>query len=327
MSVKITVIHHSADYDGLFCREIAKHFLPDAELIGWNFGDAILKIPPGIVYVMDLPVDRVFGFKFEDMNNGEQPEAIKQIGYMAGLGTLIWIDHHKTSIVSHPTDIPGYRIDGVAACRLAWQWFSKHSQLFHPAAGSFAVPLPEKQAFIDRCVTEPESVRLAGEYDIWDKRDPDAEKFQHGLRSQVINQKKWEWMLIGDTGPDQAIPKRYNSVVLGLLNDAKIVQFVRDNEYRDVITSQGFDMQWEGLTFLACCSHECDIRSHLFVAGVKPHHDALFGFTYTGKEWRVSLYHAPGKEHHDLSLIAKRMGGGGHAGACGFLTKTLPFSI
>ena len=34
--MKTTVIHHSADFDGLFCREIARKFLPGAELIGWN---------------------------------------------------------------------------------------------------------------------------------------------------------------------------------------------------------------------------------------------------------------------------------------------------
>jgi hypothetical protein len=37
--MKTTVIHHSADYDGIFCREIAKKFLPDATLVGWDFAD------------------------------------------------------------------------------------------------------------------------------------------------------------------------------------------------------------------------------------------------------------------------------------------------
>ena len=36
---KTTVIYHSADFDGIFCREIARKFLPDAELIGWNYGE------------------------------------------------------------------------------------------------------------------------------------------------------------------------------------------------------------------------------------------------------------------------------------------------
>lgn len=38
-----------------------------------------------------------------------------------------------------------------------------------------------------------------------------------------------------------------------------------------------------------------------------------------------SLYHAPGKEHIDLSLIAVKHCGCGHKGACGFRVKTLPF--
>ena len=109
---KTTVIHHSADYDGLFCREIARKFLPGAELIGWDFGDAPLEIPSeGQIYILDLPVDRVFGMKF-----GEE-------GHLPWLERVIWIDHHKSSIETHNKTIPGYRIDGVAACRLAWQWF------------------------------------------------------------------------------------------------------------------------------------------------------------------------------------------------------------
>jgi len=35
---KTTVIYHRADFDGLFCREIARKFLPGAELIGWDGG-------------------------------------------------------------------------------------------------------------------------------------------------------------------------------------------------------------------------------------------------------------------------------------------------
>lgn len=42
--MKTVVIYHRADFDGLFCREIARKFLGDqAEYIGWDYGDA--KIP------------------------------------------------------------------------------------------------------------------------------------------------------------------------------------------------------------------------------------------------------------------------------------------
>lgn len=331
--MKNIVIHHSADFDGLFCREIARKFLPDAELIGWDFKDEPLDMPQcDTLYVMDLPLDKPFGFTWDKEHHS--------IRYFRG--NVVWIDHHKSAIDSHPKDIPGYRIDGVAACRLAWQWFVQFEQSdfreLHPP-----YDLPLLKHYIDREVPEPLAVRLAGEYDIWDKRDPRAELFQHGLRSRELTHLDWTSMLwlnqrmsvaeveglvsVGHQGmlnPDGTVD---NPIVIGLLQNAKVVQYVRDSEYRDVITQQGFDVEFEGLKFLACNSHELDIRSHLFAAGIKPEHDALLGFTYNGvkKDWRVSMYHAPGKEHHDLSLIAVKHGGGGHRGACGFRADKLPF--
>lgn len=297
--MKTTVIYHSADFDGLFCREIAKKFLPEAELIGWDFGDSPVSVPAeGTIFVMDLPVDRIFGMTF----GGE--------GHLPWLERVIWIDHHKSSIETHNRTIPGYRIDGVAACRLAWQWF-EHTPNW--CAGTM------KDAYVARNVPEPLAVRLAGEYDIWDKRDPRAELFQHGLRSQELTELTWRLLLIDDGSAD--------GVVESLLHQGKVLQYARDQEYKEVIQQQGFDLLFEGLNFLACNSHELDIRSQLFIEGIRDHHDALLGFTWTGSQWRVSLYHITNHEHHDLSEIAKKYGGGGHKGACGFVCATLPFPL
>lgn len=336
----ITVLYHSADWDGLFCREIAKKFLPEATLIGWDFKDAPLNaaaLHGGNFVILDLPVDRVFGLQFKDGWICRGAEQIQPIDRWDS-SNIIWIDHHKTSIASHPSSIPGYRIDGVAACRLAWQWFLATSPQPFDGMGKL---LPSKQAFVDRRVSEPLAVKLAGEYDIWDKRDPDAELFQHGLRSCELTDAIWSILLspnhsltpaefeeLVSRGQDAAritseLP--LNAWVNMLLERGRVIQFVRDQEYKEVIQSQGFDVEFENLKMLACCSHECDIRSHLFAAGVKPHHQALLGFTFTGKAWRVSLYHAPGHEHLDLSVIAKKFGGGGHSGAAGMILQTLPF--
>lgn len=293
--MKTTVIHHSADFDGLFCREIARKFVPDAELIGWDYGNAKLTFPAtGDVYVLDLSPEC-----FADL-----PE------FTARLDRLIWIDHHKSAIEKFSPAIPGYRIDGVAACRLAWQWFSLIS-----VDGADNVPLPNKEHFIDRQVQEPWAVRLAGEYDIWDKRDSDAELFQHGLRSEKLDENIWN-ALLDATNP-------MSSTVVRLLNQGRALQYARNRENASIIKEIGFDLEWEGLKFLAC--NAARYNSLLFLAGLLPSHDACFGFKWTGKDWSVSLYHAPGKEHHDLSLIATKYGGGGHRGACGFRTNTLPF--
>lgn len=291
---KITVIHHSADFDGIFCREIARKFLPDAELIGWDYGDKKIPVPQGPFYILDL-----------------SPECLEpDILPMADADRMVWIDHHVSAIRKFPEAFHGYRIDGVAACRLAWQWFSTN----HPQ--SMVMDATAKQLFIDRAVSEPLAVRLAGEYDIWDKRDPRAELFQHGLRSCPL-EKWWPSLL--------SLDEYGITVVEELLHAGSVIQYVRDQEYEQVIKEQGFDIEFEGIKFLACCSHECDIRSHLFAAGIKPHHEGLFGFTYTGKDWRVSLYGVPGKPDVDLSIIAVKYGGGGHKQACGFRAATLPF--
>ena len=175
---------------------------------------------------------------------------------------------------------------------------------------------PTKQHFIDREVDEPEAVRLAGEYDIWDKRDPDAELFQHGLRAQELTEELWDDLL--SSRGYSACPTVSRLIELGTG-----LQYAKNHENKSIIKSAGFTIKWEGLTFLAC--NHARFNSFLFTAGLTAEHDACLGFAWKKDTWTVSLYHAPGNEHNDLSIIAKKYGGGGHRGACGFVCKTLPF--
>jgi oligoribonuclease NrnB/cAMP/cGMP phosphodiesterase (DHH superfamily) len=287
--MKTIVIYHKADFDGIFCREIAKQYFTKigwpAEYIGWDYGDPIpIVAPDDKIYMLDISVDGLM-----DHSN------------------LNWVDHHKSAIDKFPKSIQGYRIDGVAACRLAWQYFGGINDWQGDGK-------PTKQDFVDRKVSEPWAVRLAGEYDIWDRRDPDAELFQHGLRSQSLDN-LWEKLLVFD--------EVSNTVVRSLLDQGRAIQYATSHQNESIIKAAGFTIQFEGLTFLAC--NHARYNSHLFTAGLKPEHDACFGFCWRDNQWVVSLYHAPGKEHHDLSQIAVKYGGGGHRGACGFRTKTLSF--
>lgn len=300
--MKTTVIHHSTDYDGIFCREIARKFLPDAELIGWDFGDPPLTIPSeGKIYVMDLPVDRVFGMTF----GGE--------GYLRWLERVIWIDHHKSSIDTHNKSIPGYRIDGVAACRLAWQWFI-NQDLIMPTC-------PTKQEFIEREVREPLAVRLAGEYDIWDHRDNDADvAFQFGLDAQ----KELNWDTLLHTCNDE--PCGYASDYIDLIiKDGRAAMRCYAKRDAEVMRTRSFLTTFEGRVFICLNTARCN--SNTFKAKDVPetNHDGLLAFYWTGKDWSVSMYHAAHRKDLDLSQIAVKHGGGGHRGACGFRAKNLPF--
>lgn len=289
--MKTTVIYHSADYDGIFCREIARKFLPDAELIGWNFGDTLLDPNADCIYILDLSPDCL------------QPEA------RLSWSRFIWIDHHKTSIEKYGNEIPGYRIDGVAACRLAWQWFT----IYEEQGSEY---LPSKEDFINRKVTEPWAVRLAGEYDIWDKRDPDAETFQYALIAEPLTPTGWSTLLDDD-----------RTLVNLLLAKGAVCQRYAQNVDASICKSRTWIMEWEGLKFL--CINSARFNSLVFAARDVPEtgHDALLGFCFDGKCWTVSLYHAKHRTDLDLSEIAKRHGGGGHRGACGFTAKTLPFNL
>ena len=222
---------------------------------------------------------------------------------------MIWIDHHASSIASHPTDIPGYRIDGVAACRLAWQWFT------HP--DSRRMSLPTKEDFLADRVSEPMAVRLAGLYDVWDHRDGDIE-FQFGLRSRELGPDEWKDMLNEDTADPNG-----ELLVQELLEDGRLLQRYQREQDKKAM-SRSFLVDFEGLKFLA---HNSSGNSLVFDSKDVPEtgHDALLSFAFDGKQWTVSMYHAKHRKDLDLSQIAVKYSGGGHAGACGMRFKSLGF--
>lgn len=95
------VIFHRSDFDGKFCEQIARRFLSTdpakIQYIGYDYGDPVPQVAANdCVYLLDLSIPELMNHRY-----------------------LIWIDHHKTAIEKYPLSIPGFRIDGVAACRLA----------------------------------------------------------------------------------------------------------------------------------------------------------------------------------------------------------------
>jgi hypothetical protein len=334
---KTTVVFHSADFDGLFCREIARHFLPDAELIGWDYKDPKIPFPSeGTVYVLDLSPECFIG------SEGNSIPEFAEVGYPK---RLIWIDHHKTAIEKWSSEIPGYRIDGVAACRLAWFYFTAHER-FKKESVSYDhqwfqdnYPWAKKEDFVDRKLDEPLAVRLAGEYDIWDKRDERAEIFQLGLRSRELSASDWADMLsqrkatieeieglisVGHTNLLNPDGTHTPPVVWQMLEAGKLLQSYQQRNDAEIM-HRSFMVELEGLKFLTL--NTARFNSLTFASKDVPEtgHDALMGFNTDGKRWTVSLYHAKHRTDLDLSSIAKKFGGGGHRGACGFIADKLPF--
>jgi len=293
------VIYHRSDFDGIFCREIARKFLtaPTTQFIGWDYGDPVPDVPlDAMLYMLDISVEPL----------------------MTHPG-LVWVDHHKSAIERYAAlSIPGYQLDGVAACRLAWWYFFGVGD--STAGAPTSILFPTLEDFRERRVSEPWAVRLAGEYDVWDRRDPDAEVFQFGLRSEP--EVRWDVLLSTN------ISGFYADYVLGLLEQGHLLKSYQERQDADIVRANWFRLDWEGLTFIGCC--HARFNSHLFDAVIPDVvADALLGFRFDGSKglWVVSMYHPPDHTQHDLSAIATRHGGGGHRGACGFTCRELPFQL
>ena len=326
--MNIAIIYHDADFDGKLSNEVCRYWLkklyPDAQVhsYGWDYGRPVPRVTLtdrsdwfdyDQIYIVDLSVDELMS----------RPELRDKI---------VWIDHHKSAIEKwvqqgdkkYGFQFNGYRIDGVAACRLCWQWFSfERGPHGDPRVHPVDVHTPSKDDFINRTVSEPELIRLAGEYDVWDHRDPDAKALQFGLRA--LSDKDYRILVESQfAGPSEDYAGYGTTPLVAALANGYAIKSYCDRQNDEYSATYSQTIQWEGLTFCALNIGQRG-NSDLLRGGIKPEHQACFAWRWTGDAVLVSLYHAPGHTQHDLSLIATKYGGGGHRGACGFLTdlKTL----
>lgn len=325
---KIAIIYHDADFDGKLSNEVCRYHLkrlhPEATIhsYGWDYGRPVptpkltyqLDHNPNeptraewglydAIYIVDLSVDELMA----------RPELRNKI---------VWIDHHNSAIEKwdnrkgpisgNPVpNFDGTRIDGVAACRLCWAWFTWGKKQHH-------VPPLTKSVFVDRLIKEPKLIRLAGEYDIWDHRDLDAKPLQFGLRTlsnaQLLDLCEEEFLDVLEYEGTGGVPSLCECIYHG-----RAIQAYCDKQNDEYSAAYSHTIGFEGLTFCALNIGQRG-NSDLLRGGIKPEHDACFAWRHTGSDNKVmvSLYHIAGKEHHDLSKIAVKYGGGGHKGACGF---------
>lgn len=211
-------------------------------------------------------------------------------------GRLVWIDHHKSAIDQYEywlrteqrLPIMGLRDISKAACELTWGYFIQE-------------PLPEV-------------VRLLGRYDVWDHKDEKVLPFQMGIRLETTspeeNFKLWQELFqLKKDSPD----------IKNIISRGEIIL-----EYQKQCDKRNYDrnlleIDFDGVT-VPCLNSSGG--SEKFLDTLK---DVPFGILFhrTKDKWVVSLR----SENIDVSLIAKRYGGGGHKGAAGFTCEKLPFEV
>lgn len=279
----ILTITHRADLDGWCSQAIARRTLGESSrYLGWDYGDPVPDLSPyDRVYVIDISLPR-------DV-------------MVAHAEKLVWLDHHKSVLDTYPSYLAGTRIDGIAACRLAWQWFNGDRNA-------------TKADYLDHRVSEPYAVQLLGEFDVWLKTNPDTDPFQYGM--QATKEPDWPCLLNSDEG------RPADALIAGTIAKGRAVLDYLDVTNAKLVTERGFDVDFEGRHLLAL---NTSIKGSMqFAAAVKPEHDGCLAFSWNGKAWGFSLYGVDHKRDLDLSTIAVKHGGGGHKQACGGTFQQLP---
>ena len=297
------VLHHSADFDGLVSRAVAHKALGNtADYLGWDYGQ---PLPDLSLYTTVYMIDISLPIEIMRKNAGK----------------IILIDHHAT-LIRDVAPFKGsfkdyYCIDGVAACRLAWQYLVASAALIDAHDKS----LPIKQDYVERRVTEPYAIQLLGEYDIWDKRNPHTDLFQLGIQAESAP--RWDVALLLDgSGAGGLHVEHY---VKTLIENGRTIQRYTDTINAQIATERGFDLQWEG--FYWRCLNTARCNSMTFTAALRPEHDGCLAYHWNGKHWKFSLYGVPHKSDLDLSAVSKKHGGGGHKQASGFQLDYLPVEL
>lgn len=316
--------YHRADFDGVCSAAIVKKFVPDCELYGIDYGDPfpwdkVMDGPQVSAAELEagsgLPRRRVYMVDFS-----LKPDEMKRLSEVCD---LVWIDHHKSAILSMPDDlrVSGRRIHTAAACELCWDWFAGE-----PASPGYHLPML------------PEAVRLLGRYDVWDAENPDwprIEAFQFGMRTyDLMNPADIRWRVFLDLSSEvepgyvqEAIDS--GTAILDYRDQEAKSQCADGAHVQHLYPENGCPKKNETAeafeSWSLICLNTLQRGSWLFNSVWDPEkHDAMcvYGQLKDGR-WRISLYST--KPEVDCGAICKAFGGGGHVGAAGFVCDELPW--
>jgi len=285
--------YHNKDLDGKCSAAIVKSYYPDCHLIGIDYGD---RFPWEEINNDDIIIMVDFSLRCieDDKDDFEYMNRIRD-----NCKRFIWIDHHLSSIDNALRH--GYKKNSkendyflsidYAACELCWMFF-----------------YPD--------INIPESVKLLGRYDIWDHFSDEVVSFEYGMRSLYVDpeSKIWKDILFSFNDVDKNKIIEKGNAVLNYLKQVNISNM-----------EKSFSIYFEGVNFI-CVNNMITGSLQFEQAGLGENCDAFLVF-YLNPDgtWDIRMY-TP-KKDIDLSIIAKKYGGGGHAGACGFKTNDISFIL
>jgi oligoribonuclease NrnB/cAMP/cGMP phosphodiesterase (DHH superfamily) len=287
--MKYAVIYHNNCMDGLAAAAAAKHTLGDtATYLPMQYGDALPKLEEGLDGVIFVD----FCLKtFDDLKA------------IAGTGPwVLVIDHHKTAAAALEKAIDVS--DAV---------FNPFLDDVHPQPGEVYCVYDQGRSgavlsyefFVQRPV--PQLYLYVQDRDMWWWRQPRSRSVSAALADRCF----------GDPDPIAAFEALPDIKVLASEGDA-ILKFQGRVVASAVEKSWLADVVVDGTVHCAAVAHSSSFRSEVGEALLAKYPDAAIAVIrmVTGDSAVFSLRSRNGGV--DVSAIAKRYGGGGHAAAAGF---------
>jgi len=198
---------------------------------------------------------------------------------------FVWVDHHKTALArlgEAMTSVPGVRSVDEAACGLTWQTFFPGQPV-------------------------PKAVLYVGDRDIWRNAFSQTPAFCEGLYQldfAPTNDDLWQPLLDDDA-----------ALVAELIERGAILHQARLKQIARVASNHGFETTFEGHRTLAINDRGSgDMGEYIRRAGYE------IGYCYAEvvRDGRLQTIVTLYSDQLDVSEIARKYGGGGHAGAAGF---------
>lgn len=207
-------------------------------------------------------------------------------------GIVFWIDHHVSAIEKMKVldnTFPGYREVGKAGCELTWEYLFSSTSM-------------------------PKAVKLLGRYDVWDHKDLDVLLFQYGMRE------------MDDTTPSSIIwdflldPKTDKDIINNAIYTGETIMSYEAKQNKMYAKGMAYENIFEG--YRAIIINKAYSNSKIFDSVYDPEkHDIMVLFGVKPDEVKYTLF--SDKPEIDVSKIAVKYGGGGHAGAAGFYLKEI----
>lgn len=201
---------------------------------------------------------------------------------------FIWIDHHISAIKEMEkasAQWAGIRDINEAACVLTWKFF-----------------------FPTRAV--PRAIVLVGDRDIWRWAEKDTGAFGEGLYvrdTRAENDSLWQPLLEND-------PKVLNEI----LKEGARLREIRLDEINALVERRGFEVKFFGERTLAI---NAPGNGDLGQRGRDLGYEIVYCYEDQMQQGVLSTNVTLFSKEVDVSVIAKKFGGGGHAHAAGFSFK------